>query len=306
MRFLRRLAKVLACVLVLLVIAAVAFEYMRRQRPQWYAEVSAAMDPQKQADAARRAQNKMSETVNWAASRQAAEARRRHEGTDGAGASAAPGRPATAPAATRPAALTVTFTQEELNALFAKWSGEFEWEQTYGRYLANPAVVIHEGRLILAGTMKDVDTVVSLHFNPTVTPQGRLDVELERVMAGRAWMPQALFDKYRQQLVTRVTAALPAHRKAAEARADGSVNEATVSATMGQLLLDVLNRQPAEPVLFVQGNRGRSVPVKVNDVAVANDAITLTVEMMTAIEREAFVSRVRETGAARTASASVE
>jgi hypothetical protein len=257
-----------------------------RQQPDWYAHLR-AFDPAAAAEAARHADQKMQSTWAWVSARQAAEARARQ------GDARPPLSPVPAPV------FSVTFSEGELNAFFEKWKGTLGWEQNYGAYISNPVIAISDGRIILAGTVKEIDRVVSFHFRPTLDKQGgRLSVELESVMAGKLPMPQAMFERYRQQLVQRVAAGLPEYQADAKMRPDGSVNDNAEMAAVGQFLLAVLQHKTVEPVLLLEGNReqpgqSRVVPVRMVDLAVKEDAITLAVEMMTAPERQAWLQRLR-------------
>lgn len=285
-KWFKRLFLFTVFLLLLVVAGAFVADKVRKQQPEWYAQIT-RQNPAEQAEAARRAHDKLSSTVDWAAKSQAAETRERL-GTE-------PDRTTELqppPEKTR----QVRFTEEELNGLFSRWSQspEINWDQTYGKHLADPAVVLHGGRLVLAGTVTELENmVVSLHFNPTMTPTGDLSLDLERVMAGRLPMPQVFFDKYREQLVDKLAAALPGYQSEAELAEDGSVNTAAINAAMGKLLLNVLNHRPSEPVLFVRANQGDSVPVKLSAIALDERSITLSVGMMTAEERQAFIDDVR-------------
>jgi hypothetical protein len=288
MRFIKRLFKLVLLLALIVAVAAAVVFFRSRQRPDWYAHVG-AVDPERAAEAARNAQNKLIATQQWAAGLEAAERR--------AAAGTAQVEPSTRPAEssrTTGRGFTVEFSEEELNAIFQKWKAQQGWDAVYSRYLSNPAIVLHEGRVILAGTVTELDRVVSLHFNPSVDAQsGRLKLDLESVMAGRLPMPQGLFESYRQRLRAKVDQQLPPQQRAARVTPDGAVNREAMAAAMGQMLSAVLNRQTAEPVLFLQGNAGRNVPVKVTDVRVEGDTIGFTVEMMTAQERQAWIERLR-------------
>ena len=90
-----------------------------------------------------------------------------------------------------------------------------------------------------------------------------------------------------------------------EMRPDGSVNDNAEMAAVGQFLMAVLEHKTVEPVLLLEGNReqpgqSRVVPVRMVDLAVKDDAITLAVEMMTAPERQAWLQRLGAGNAAGT------
>jgi len=210
---------------------------------------------------------------------------------DGAAASS-PTTPSTHPA-TRPS-LTVTFTEQELNAAFEKWGKAYGWATAYGQYVSDPRIVLHDGRLIFAGDVKDFGTIVSLHFQPAVDKQGHLQFELARVLAGRLPLPESAFNQYREKLEQKVRSSLPEMQRAARIEPDGSANEKAVAATMAKLLLRVLDRRPGEAVLFLPANQGKQVPVKLSDVNIDGKKIALTVQLMTPQERSALLERIRE------------
>jgi hypothetical protein len=71
-----------------------------------------------------------------------------------------------------------------------------------------------------------------------------------------------------------------------------------VSAVMGQLLVDVLNQQSADAVMFLPLVERGSIPVKVLSVRIEGHTLTLVVEPMTAGERKDLVERLRSGGTA--------
>jgi len=293
MKVMKRLAKLLLVAVVVVVLLGVVVFVRSRQQPDWYAQIRSYDMGEAAAAAAQQADEKFQSTWAWISARQAAEARARQGDTR------PPLTPVPAPV------FSVTFNERELNAAFEKWKGELGWEQTYAAYVSNPVIAIRDGRLILAGTVQQFDRVVSFHFRPALDKQaGRLSIELESVMAGRLPMPQAAFDRYRQQLVEKVAENLPEYRADAKIRPDGSVNENAQKAMIGQLLLAVLQRKTVEPVLLLEGNRPqpqqqRLVPVRMVDFVLKDDAITFSLEMMTAAERQAWLERLRGGGGAR-------
>src|SRR5688500_6895838 len=246
MKWFKRLSLVLACLLVLLGIGGVIAWRMLRGTPSWYPQ--AAVDPAAQQAAAVRAENEVQRTIDWAATQQAEErARLFAGGSAGDGSSAAASRnaatnPSTAPAtaATRPrSALTVRFTEQELNAAFAKWEAMYDWRDKYGDHVSDPRIVLHEGRVILAGAVKDLGTIVSLHFEPRLDEADGLSFELVRVLGGRLPLPESVFDKHRRRLEAKVRSSLPSLQQGAKIAPDGSANDKAVAAAMARLLLRI-------------------------------------------------------------------
>jgi hypothetical protein len=289
MKWVKRLLRIVACVVVIAVVGAAVAWVLLRGRPSWYD--GQALDPAAARAAAVRAENEFKRTIDWAASQQAEERAAMRAARDGAAASS-PTTPSTHPA-TRPS-LTVTFTEQELNAAFEKWGKAYGWATAYGQYVSDPRIVLHDGRLIFAGDVKDFGTIVSLHFQPAVDKQGHLQFELARVLAGRLPLPESAFNQYREKLEQKVRSSLPEMQRAARIEPDGSANEKAVAATMAKLLLRVLDRRPGEAVLFLPANQGKQVPVKLSDVNIDGKKIALTVQLMTPQERSALLERIRE------------
>ena len=295
MKWLKRLLVVVACVLLVLIIGAAIAWRMLRGRPDWYAEQH--IDPAAQQAAAARAEDEVRRTIDWAAAQQAEERARL----------AAPPATGPVPSATAPAtrsagdarrALTVRFTEQELNAAFNKWGTLYRWDEKYGDSISDPRIVLHEGRVIVAGAVKEFGSVVSLHFEPRVQPDGRLRFDLVRVLGGRLPLPQSVFDNYRRKLESKVRAALPGLQQGARIAPDGSANEKAVAAAMSKLLLRVLARESDEAVLFLTANQGTQVPVKLTGMDIDGKSFAATVELMNAVERAALLDRIKAPEAA--------
>lgn len=313
MKWLKRLLVVIACVTVVLAIGAAVAWSMLRGRPTWYPD-DVVVDPAAQQAAAARAEDEVKRTIDWAAAQQAEERARLQGGPDielDPGAregfrriaatapwvgSAAHGvaANATPPTTARRRALTVRFTEQELNAAFDKWGSLYRWNEKLGGAISDPRIVLHEGRIIVAGSVKDIGTVVSLHFEPLVQQDGRMRFDLVRVLGGRLPLPQAMFDKYRRQLEQKVRAALPGLQQGARIAPDGSANDKAVAVAMSKLFLAVLDRRPDDAVLFLTANQGTRVPVKLTDMVIDGKSITTTVELMNARERVALLDRIRQ------------
>ena len=287
MKWLKSLARILACVLVIAAIGAAVGWYLLRGKPTWY--VAAPVDPVAQQAAAVRAENQLKRTIDWAASQQAQERAAIHAAR---GASPASTNPSPSPAK-RPS-LTVAFTEQELNAAFEKWEAAYGWKSAYGEHISDPRIVLHDGRLIVAGTVKDTGTLVSLHFQPKMDQQRRLQFELVRILGGRLPLPEAAFDRYREQLEQRLRGSLPELQRGARIAPDGSANEKAVAAAFAKLGLRVLDRRPEEAFLFLPANQGSRMPVKLADVKIEGKSITMTVQTMTPQERTALLERIRE------------
>jgi len=253
------------------------------------------LSAQERADAANRATQKVIGTSTWANDLQASEHRAILDGAAGA---------TTAPATSPNQSHTVSFTEQELNALFEQWSTRVE--QTYAKYVRDPAIALRADRIILVGTVAEMGTVASAHFQPLIDDQGRLLLTLESVRAGRLPMPEMVWAAQRDRAVAALRARLPKWQAGATIAPNGVANADAVAAYLSKLLFDVLAHRPREPVLFLPFDPQRpssAVPVRLTSVRVTDGELTLTVESMTPADRAALLDRIREPLPGATASA---
>jgi hypothetical protein len=251
--------------------------WMSRSEPAWYAHRHAS--PQETAAAAHRAEREVQRTLSWAEDQQAYTDSTQH------------GAPSTRPTRT----LTISLTEDELNGFFQKWDTAFGWSRNYGQSLSDPQIVLHDGKLILAATAKDMGTVISIVFAPRLD-DGKLHMPVNQVLAGRLPLPQTFWDRYRVMLTDHLEAPLSAWQAGADIRANGTANSDTVATAMSELLIDILNDRPAQPVLFLPydvSNSRHSLPVKLIDVAIAKKTLVLEVQPLTPAERKELLVSLR-------------
>ncbi len=305
MRWIRRILLGVAILLVVVLLVVGGGLWQLRSTPDWYPQQLSATELDAAADRALqawiRAQNRLAE----AHARQFAV----YDRSD--------------PAATQRAfeenkPILISFSATELNAFFLKWAHVNGWEQKLEKYMHNPQVVLHDGRLILVGEVRDLgllpDVKASAHFEPRITSDGQLDLRLVRTMGGRAPLPEALWDNQKQRLIEAVSHRLPPLQRRARISPDGDANSEAIQAAMSKLLIQMLEHRPSEPVVFIPLNAGglgeqREVPVRVIDVQIkspepgAEQRLTLTVAPMNREERDAFLQRIREPYSTATAGA---
>lgn len=285
MKWVKRLVGFAVGLAVVLGLAALAmYHFGVRGTPDWWQrpQVSAA----EQAAAANRADRKIMETLSVVREMDAASR------AGGVGADATDKRPS----ATQPSKpIQVTFTEGELNGFFNKWDRLYGWTQRYKDRVSNPGIVIHDGRIVVAGDSKELGTVISVHLEPRLNDKGRLNLVLSKVLAGRLPIPQGFFDQYRTSGRQRIAEALPVWQERAQLRPDGSANGEAMTAAMGKLFLNALANEPGEAVLFLPlAERDRSLPVKLTDVTVKDKNLTLTVMPLNREERADLLKRIRE------------
>jgi hypothetical protein len=250
---------------------------MAKGRPEWYQQRK--LDPREVEAAAARAEQQLQATLSWAQDRQAENNRSSSQ---------------SAPATSTAQALEISFTQDELNSFFQKWDSTFGWSGRYGRYFSDAQLVLLDGRLVLAATMVDVGTVLSVEFEPRLE-DGKLYMPMTRLLAGRLPLPRPLWDRYRGRLESRVAVILPQWQHNAQITRQGA-NIDAISAAMAELILDALNDRPAPAALFLpydMRSHPRSLPVNLIRFQIAGKTLTLTIEPMDAAQRDTTLSAIR-------------
>ena len=279
-RLFKKFLLVFALLLALLALFGSGSVALMKSAPEFYRPL--ALTRQQQEVAARSAEDKIVIVQN-----RAAEARRDEIIRMQAG-------------ATMPShnAIAVSFTDDELNSMFMKWSEVGGWKNRYGRYMTDPVMILKDGRLIFAATANvgKLDAVLSMHFHPKILEDGRLNVELESVRAGKLPLPQdALIDPFRKNVENQLMARYRIWQNLSRIEPNGATNEDAVKVVLTRLVLSALNRQPCEPVLFlpVAGSQGQ-VPVKLTEVQIQGSTLSLTVIPLTSDERVNLMRYIRE------------
>jgi len=283
MKLLKRLLLAIAVLLVLLIVlSALAYHYAR-SLPDFYHEFD--WDNGQRARLAQSALDKLNQTRNLAAEAHNREARARLAGAT------LPGTAITAP-------ITVSFTEQELNAfifhnheMFAGFRGRYE------RFVSKPGIFLRDGQLILAAEVKDLGYVLSAHFAPSLNADGRLNLKLLKMRGGRLPLPQALLASQIKQVREALGSRLDGWRRQAKMGPSGECNESLVALGMSRLLLAALAGEPAEPVLFMPLEEPllkSCLPLRITDLRVDGQEAALTLELtpMTPEERQAAFQRI--------------
>jgi len=277
----RRLTRLLLVVGLLLILCALAIVTLLKMTPGWYGKAIAA---EQAAQIAADAEVKVAETQNWAAlihgdsirSQRATQAR------------------TTAPATRASETHEIRFTQDELNALFEKWSNLYGWNEQYGEQLENPRIIFQKDRLILAAKSKQLGAVVSFHFAPTLDQQG-LGLKLLAARAGLLPLPEPLWGSYKQQLIDELESQLSHWKSKAKLDAGGAANEAAVCLVLAQLLIRAANDQPTDPILFLPlAENGKAIPIRVTSLSLggADSSMSMQVRPLTQTERNELTEKI--------------
>ncbi|MBC8107539.1 MAG: hypothetical protein H7Z14_13185 [Anaerolineae bacterium] len=282
-KWLKRLILLVALAMVILLGSAIVVMVMVRSKPDFYRPLQ--FTAAQRADAAKSAEDKFIQIQNSAARNQAVEnAQRRRVATSAS----------TGPIVFNGEPVTIMFTEAELNAFFDKWSSFQNWKSGYENYIEEPALILRDGRVILAAKLKDPNLVISLHFEPSIDEKGQLKLELARILGGVMPLPEAMIGKYQEKLTSNIARRLPMWQQSADIDAGGAANSNAIAASAAKLLVRMLRHESAEPVLFlpVFGQKG-SVPVKVQAVGVTDGEMTVTIQPMKREEQTALLQRIR-------------
>jgi type II secretory pathway pseudopilin PulG len=193
------------------------------------------------------------------------------------------------------APLSITFSQEDLDAFFDQCNAQFGWIDDGGPDDPSAGVVLEGDRLILAITPADGGSVFSVQFQPKLV-DGNLIVPVVRVQKGMLPVPAALWHAWRDGMVAQLRKQLPAAAAHAAIESDGSGNDALIQAETLRLLIDALQDRPAEPIVFfpyIQDFRRHFLPVRLTQIDIADHALSLSAQPLNRDEAAALVERIR-------------
>lgn len=200
--------------------------------------------------------------------------------------------------------LTIAFTQDQINAFLHKWweyYGKVQMDgQTLNELFASPAVRLDAGQITIAGRVKSIadGKVIGLHFRPAMTADSKLRLSGTGITAGLLNVPDAIWAKPRGVLVKTMTDMLTTARRSADLDAGGAANSQAVSALLLGMAVDALENRASSDILllplFAQGEREKALPVRVKTLEIENGQITLTVQYLSAKERESLLAELRK------------
>ena len=166
------------------------------------------------------------------------------------------------------------------------------------QYVENPRLVIRENQLIVVGKAKQVDAVVSLIFEPSITADGKLDLRLKRVMGGMLPLPEAFWGPHRESVRQGLLKHLAEYQAEAAITPDGLANGAAASAGMNEMLVAALadHDDPVPAVVFVPVRPPAlkpTMPVRITAVRAHDHTLTLTAEPMSVADRKAVLEQIK-------------
>jgi hypothetical protein len=248
---------------VILVVGAAAVGYrMLHGQPAWYKH--GFPDNGERAVMARRVEDKLTDATSWSQSAWLA-----HQ------------HPATNPKA---GPLELSLTDSEINAFIAKWDQLPITNAWVPAALSDPQVSFEDGRLILGATMKETDTIVSVYLSPRIDSDGKLHLDVDKVMGGNLPLPRAIWDAYAQRLARKIEKDLPPSAQKAKLLSDGAANDSMVQSVLGKMMLHFVHGEAADPVVFMKvpvNNQLRNLPVKITSVQIADKTLTMRIEPVT-------------------------
>lgn len=179
-------------------------------------------------------------------------------------------------------AIELYLSQEELNAFLIH-----NFSDLLSPWIKDPGIYLKNGQIILAGKMSGsgMDIVASAFFSPSITPDGKLNVKLDKTLGGRLALPDFIVNSQTTRVLNKINSSLPNLQKNAKMDSLGRCNTAFVQASIAQSMSDVLNQKPASPILFFPSDNGVSLPFKITAIDVKEEALKLTVEIPTPQDR---------------------
>jgi hypothetical protein len=277
----------LAIVIVLIGVGA-SFVVRSKLKEDWYRKKLSEADLAKNFGTAR---DKLVLFQNWAQDNQAWAT---------AGTKPTSQRVNTDPTTPPPNTKSITLSEDELNAILDKH--EKDLLAKYGQYITDPYIAIHDGRLVLAITLKDGDRPLSVHVEPKLDDEGKLILRIDHLQLGRVTVPRALWGSYLDKLAEQLAPKVEQARQGARMDADGLASADAVSSGMSRLLLNSLKDKGSDPILFLPADPShmeRGYPVKLTAVKVGKGedpkdrTLSLTMTTLNKQQQDQLLARLR-------------
>jgi len=206
---------------------------------------------------------------------------------------AAQGKPLAQPVA-KPAPVTQTFAQDQLNVYLTQWwIGDIKTKGD--AYMKDPFIRLEADTIIFMGMVPEYQKVISVYFEPRIDSEGMLRCDMTSVRLGSLPLPDALFAKHRDKLIAQVRAKLPALQGEATLDESGVANNAAGQAALSRLLLSSIDQRPMPAALFMpRGDGAKQLPVRLTGVKVAEGQLTLTAAPLELPEIATLRTKIKE------------
>jgi hypothetical protein len=274
-------------------LSAVSYMMMRRT-PDWYQPDTRTADQRRKA--AGKIENLLILLRNWGGEQHAAKIRAAHNASMPPVDSHSQDQIRELLAQKPDQAFVISFTDDELNAFFNKWAEPTARRGWFDQYVVDPRLVIRGNQLIVVGQPKAVDLVVSLVFEPKLDNDGNLNLNLVHVLGGVLPLPGAMWATQRTVVEETLQSNLPRYQQTAAISPEGIANGDAATAAMNQLLLATMQYKPASAVIFVPielQHLSQSLPVKITALSLHDHTLEMTVEGMSAEERDSLLKHLK-------------
>jgi hypothetical protein len=193
---------------------------------------------------------------------------------------------------------TFKISEDELNSFIDSWPSpdESRLRRKMARYFTDGRVGLQEGRIILAGQSTEWGVLASASFEPSIDEQGQLHFRLRQISAGQLPVPRAVVNGKVDQVRGVLQAHLPAYQQLAGIDATFAANGSTSAAAMTKLMLQGLDDEPSEAVVFIPfdlQNLSKTVPVRLSAISVDEGSMTATLQPMTVEEESAVLAKIK-------------
>jgi uncharacterized protein YpmS len=285
MKWIKRFLFLVAVILTLVIIAASVGTYMYRAKPSWYRQ--STLSPAQKKETGNRAVQKFADVFSWAASVQAQQVRLRR----GIASHEAPVGPK-----------TFTVSEDELNSFVENWQSpnKSQFQKWIKQYFTDCRLILEDGALMAAGESKPettgLSTVISVEFDPAIDDKGKLKLELGTISAGRLPLPKSMFSGSMQQPHAWLAESVKANQPAATLDYAMVANQSAAAAEMSRLLLDSLDGNDSDSILFIPfdlGDLRQTLAVRISSIKIISGSMTMTLNPMGSGDQAPVLARIK-------------
>ncbi len=270
-KWLRRIGLVLAVVLAVVAIAVFALHRQASRVPEWYAQAKAVQDdPALESKTVIPLQNWASQVSSGDVAAKPAEQKR----------------------------TTVVLTADQINGLIAKWTSSMGIQDRMSDYVKDLRVRLADGKITIAGEAVEYGRVISVVLEPRQAVDGNARLVLDAIRVGDATLPLVALNKQQAQLNDTLARRASAMKDRLSIDDRGLATRQTGDIYYTSLLTRLLSGQEADAFAFLgtAQDRGESpVATRIKQMKVDDGKLTLTLEVLSAAERESLVADLKQT-----------